>query len=84
VRTHVTSKALPAPFPSKCFDGLVTWTNTLLAPLAFRHTKSDMTRFTVRMTFVDCKANFIVLIKDYEVSVSAKEEGLETRERRTL
>jgi hypothetical protein len=70
--THVTSKALPAPFPAERFNSLVTWTNTLLAPLAFRHAQSDMTCFAVRVTFVDRKADFVVLIKNYNVNMSVK------------
>lgn len=62
--THVTGKALPAPLSPERLDSLVTRTDTLLAPLAFGHSQANMTRFTVRVTLVDRKANFVVLVKN--------------------
>ena len=59
--THSTNKALKVPLPSKRFNSPHTIPNALLASLAFRRPKPNMTRLTVRMPTEHCEAHLVAI-----------------------
>lgn len=59
--TYSTAEALPVIFPTERFHSLLPVPNGVLALLAFRRAKPHMAGLAIRVSFIHCETNVVVL-----------------------